>query len=232
MAQLLASVPGYKLRSADDPHDCVLNHDICADIFARLPRYGYTVLKSHTKFSVANLSVIEQYDLPTIVMYRDLRDQCVSNYFYILCNPRHRHHRYYNELSQEEGLLHCIETKLQGYAAWIQGWLPLLADRPDRFHEVRYEDLNRDPCSVLSRVLDFYQIRLDSEKVAEIVERVASKTTYDLPLNLRHGKGTARKGVVGDWRHHFTDGHVKRFKEICGNFLIQLGYENDLSWTV
>ena len=232
IAQLLASVPGYQLRSAHDPHDCVLKHDICDGILSRLPWHLYSVLKSHTKFNVANLSVIEKYNLPTLVMYRDLRDQCVSNYFYILHQPGHRHHRYYNEIPKEEGLWHCIETKLEGYRSWIQGWLPILTERPDQFHEVRYEDLNREPNAVLTRVLDFYQIRLDPKKIASMVDHVASKTKYDLSANLRGRKGTARKGIVGDWRHHFTDEQVRLFKELCGDFLIQLGYEKDLSWGV
>ena len=41
---------------------------------------------------------------------------------------------------------------------------------------------------------------------------------------------TFRKGVIGDWRNHFTDEHRRVFKDEAGKELVQLGYENDLDW--
>ncbi len=232
LAQLLGAVPGYRFRWPRDPDDCVYNHDICDAAFASLPWDLYSVVKLHTRYTPANLAVIEKYKVRTVVMYRDLRDQCVSRYFHVLYDPRHRHHQYYNEVSKEEGLSHCIEITLEEYLAWIRDWLPLIARHPDRFHEVRYEELRVAPVVVLTRVLEFYGIQLPEEQIAEIVKRTASKTKFDLRANLRWRSGTARKGVVGDWRSHFSDGHVQRFKEACGRFLIELGYEKDMDWTV
>lgn len=230
MAQLLEAVPGYKGRWLYDPDNCVSNHDVCDAVFANQPWDLYTVLKLHTRFTPANLAVIEKYDLRTVIMYRDLRDQCISRYFHVLCDPRHRHHTYYNEASREDGVSHCIEITLEESMPWIQGWLPLIAHRPDRFHEVRYEDLRADPCAVLSGVLDFYEVKLAGSEVTKIVERIAATTTFDLRANLRSGKGTARQGTIGDWRNYFTTRHVQRFKEGCGEFLVQLGYEQSLDW--
>ena len=39
-----------------------------------------------------------------------------------------------------------------------------------------------------------------------------------------------RKGIVGDWRNHFDDECVRRFKRHFGEDLIVLGYENDIDW--
>jgi hypothetical protein len=39
-----------------------------------------------------------------------------------------------------------------------------------------------------------------------------------------------RKGIVGDWRNHFTPKVKERAKELIGEALIELGYEKDLDW--
>lgn len=230
--QLLGAVPGYAVRWPDDPHNCVQNHDVCDAVFANMPSDLYSVVKLHTRFTPANLTVIMKYDLRTLVVYRDLRDQCVSRYFHVLYDPSHRHHAYYSGVSKQDGLSHCIEITRGEYMPWIQDWLPCITRHADRFHEVRYEDLRSDPCTVLSRVLDFYDIRLPAWQVVHIVKRNATETKFDLRANLRSGKSTARKGIVGDWRNHFTTGHVERFKEACGEFLVESGYEEDLDWNL
>jgi hypothetical protein len=230
LAQLLAEVPGYRIRQPTDPDGCVMQHNICKEAFAALPRNRYSVVKYHTQFSETNLAAIQAHHLRTVVMYRDLRDQCVSRYFHVLYDPTHRHHRHYNEVSPETGLSHCIEVTLDEYMPWVQRWLPCLSQYPDKFCEVRYEALSADPVGTLSRVIEFYQIRLSPEQVTGIVRQVAGRTKFDLRLNLRRKSGTARKGRVGDWRNHFAEEHVHRFKEVCGQFLVELGYERDLEW--
>lgn len=41
---------------------------------------------------------------------------------------------------------------------------------------------------------------------------------------------TFRKGTIGDWRNHFTPEHVRAFKRVAGDLLIELGYETGLEW--
>ncbi len=41
---------------------------------------------------------------------------------------------------------------------------------------------------------------------------------------------TFRKGHIGSWKTHFTEHHKTLFKNIGGQLLIDLGYENDLNW--
>ncbi len=39
-----------------------------------------------------------------------------------------------------------------------------------------------------------------------------------------------RKGLPGDWKNHFTDGHKLFFKKNYNDLLIKLGYEQDDKW--
>lgn len=43
---------------------------------------------------------------------------------------------------------------------------------------------------------------------------------------------SCRKGVVGDWRTSFTPTVVARFKELTGDGLVRLGYEDNNDWTL
>jgi hypothetical protein len=39
-----------------------------------------------------------------------------------------------------------------------------------------------------------------------------------------------RKGVAGDWIHHFEEKHVAYFKQHYNGLLVKLGYERDANW--
>jgi hypothetical protein len=41
---------------------------------------------------------------------------------------------------------------------------------------------------------------------------------------------TFRKGLIGDWRNHFTPQHKHAFKAVAGQLLIDLGYAQDFDW--
>ena len=42
--------------------------------------------------------------------------------------------------------------------------------------------------------------------------------------------GTFRKGKPGNWREHFTQANKTHFKELTGDLLIRLGYEENNLW--
>jgi hypothetical protein len=44
------------------------------------------------------------------------------------------------------------------------------------------------------------------------------------------GTRTFRKGTIGSWQNHFSAEHKRVFKELAGNLLIDLGYEQDHDW--
>jgi hypothetical protein len=41
---------------------------------------------------------------------------------------------------------------------------------------------------------------------------------------------TFRAGKTGGWKEHFTPEHKALFKEVAGDLLVQLGYEQDNDW--
>ena len=94
-------------------------------------------------------------------------------------------------------MLTAIRRYMTGYLDW-----------PKYAHTVRYEGLINDPATELAEVAAILDEPLD-----ELVERAS----------FRGGK-TFRKGVVGEWRHEFTDRHNELFWENYSDVMERWNY--------
>ena len=229
-AQLAAQVPGYSVLRYEDPDLCTLLHDVCDDVFESAPGDLLSILKLHTRPTAENRAVIERHAERVVVVYRDLRDVVVSRYFHVLAETAHRHHEQYHSSSPEEGLRHSIELVAEEYCEWIRGWRAICAADPDRYLELRYEDLRADPAGRLGQTLAHWGISLPAAQLEEMVTAVAARTKFGLDERSFRRGNLARKGIVGDWRNQFTPEHDQLFVERAGDLLVELGYENDTAW--
>ena len=230
----LARVPGYNLRGIYDPQGVALNHDISDTIFNSLPKRGYTILKLHTRYSPQNFEVIRKHVPKFMVMIRDLRDMCVSRYFDCKSRPAHRHHELYNQETLEVGLSHCISIIEDEYVDWVRDWVRVVKQNPDLILLVTYEELNHSPRETFRKILYFFHLPTNEKLVARLASSKLKKSE-NLAQNIEKTsagllRSTARKGITGDWKNHFSTAHKKQFKAIAGDLLIELGYEKDFNW--
>lgn len=230
----LANIPGYNLRPIYDRDGVVFEHDISDAVFDTLPRWRYSILKLHTRYSEKNYRVIMSHVDKFMVMTRDLRDMCISAYFHVKNEKSHPHHELYNHLSIEDGLLHRIEITGEEYVSWVVNWLDVIEKNPQTILHIRYEDLVSDPAIQFAKIHDFFHLPMNREMLALATRsRIAGERDFaqvrSESLGLRM-KSTARKGVVGDWKNYFSEKHKERFKKLCGDALIRSGYENSLNW--
>ena len=163
---------------------------------------------------------------------RDPRDVVVSHVFYVTeLEPNHVHHRYYTEE------LHTFEERLKtsilgrpelenpfpdirGRFVPYIGWL----DKPEMLL-LHFEDFILDRQVALGRVLDHaiargFAYQGDPTTAVEILSNKIA------PEN----SPTFRSGKVGGWRKHFTPEIKALFKDVSGDLLIRLGYEQDMNW--
>ncbi len=234
LRNMLARIPGYNVRPFHDPKGVTLDHDVCDSVFLSLPKNRYTVLKLHTKYSEENFKVIKKHVPKFIVTYRDLRDMCISRYFHIKADPKHRHHEFYNKASLEDGIMHCIRIIEDEYVSWVKDWIDISHKYKDMILTIKYEDLNRDPFHTLKKIMEFYNFDFNDDFVSSLASSKLKKEK-NLAVELKKGflgrlGSTARKGIIGDWKNYFNDNHKKKFKEIAGDLLIELGYEKDYNW--
>ena len=189
---------------------------------------GYGYLPAKEPF----LSILTGQGRATVFVSRDPRDVIVSHVFYATqMHPGHGMHRYYTEklTSMEERINAAIQgvqepgaelsSVRDKYASYL-GWL----DQPEVLC-LRFEDLILARDTTLRKLLDFldqrgFKSRVPQEQAIQVLSQAI----------MPRKSGTFRKGKPGNWREHFTPANKIHFKEMTGDLLIRLGYEENNLW--
>lgn len=202
----------------------------------RSVRKGQTIL-AHFPWSQATVDILRTDGFKMLFMIRDLRDIASSNAFYITYkDPMHRLHSYFRSLSSDEERITAsiagidadllndgIRSKSIGeHADSYLGWM-----RESRCLTIRFEDLigargggdDEKQFQTVSSIIRHLGVDLSDEEIREIAENTFSAKSR-----------TFRKGVIGDWKNHFTEEHKRLFKETAGEALIKMGYEKGYDW--
>ncbi|MEM0983848.1 MAG: sulfotransferase domain-containing protein [Planctomycetota bacterium] len=220
---LIPDVADYELKSGGS-HD----YDLPGDTFSRMS--GMLVLsKMHVHGSPHNARVLKDAGVPYAVLFRDLRDVAVSNFFYVRNTPWHPEHPHYADVSVEQGLATFAERTLPAYAEWVRSWQ---ANRdPERSLVLRYEELLADVRSRLAELAGLFRLDASDERLTEIAERNSFRSmSGGREAGQADGSAFVRKGVAGDWVNHFTPSLKDTYKDAIGGFLIEFEYEQDLDW--
>ena len=178
-----------------------------------------------------NIAVLCQPDRVNYFIYRDPRDMLVSQVFFATnMHEDHGMHAFYNSLPDfgerlkvaitgidRDGLkMVSVKQRYEGVFQWLE--------QPGVMC-IRFEDLIEKRDATLSVMLDevektSYKIPTPREKALEIlVEAIQPKKSH-----------TFRSGKTGGWREHFTDEHKILFKDVAGDLLFRLGYEENNNW--
>lgn len=164
-------------------------------------------------------------------IYRDPRDMLVSQVFFATdMHEEHGMHAYYNSLPDfgarlnvaitgidKDGLkMVSVKQRYEGVFQWLEQKDVMC---------LRFEDLINNRDATLLAMLDKvektgYKIPTPREKALSVLAEAIQ------PRKSR----TFRSGKTGGWKEHFTDDHKKLFKDVAGDLLIKLGYENNNNW--
>jgi len=156
----------------------------------------------------------------------------VSHVYYVTEITSHHalHHYYFEEL---QDFNERLKTSILGRPDWNQpfpdirtrfdpylGWM----ENPEIL-VLRFEDLQTNMRETIRRVLEHASARgfrvIKTNKLAVDV-LIAGVYPQRSP--------TFRRGKIGSWRTSFTVEHKQIFKEVAGDLLIKLGYEQDNGW--
>jgi hypothetical protein len=163
-------------------------------------------------------------------IFRDPRDVVVSHVFYVTdMEERHVHHAYYASLSDFNERLKVsilgrpdagiefpdIAARFEPYLDWIQ--------HPEVL-TIHFEDLINDRAAALTRIMDHFLAR-----VPLLAPRSLILDSLETAINPKKSP-TFRSGKTGEWKKFFTDEHKKIFKDVAGDLLVKLGYEENNSW--
>jgi len=193
-------------------------------------------VSGHLTWNQELIDVLNEANIKTLFIIRDLRDIAFSNAYYINRNKSHRLHTYFKSLnSDDERLMASIvgvseklledglrSPSLGENAAGFMPWLDEKNCLP-----VCFEDLigssgdgqDHKQVETIRAIANYLNLDHSEEQIIQIAKNVFYKKSR-----------TFRKGTIGDWRNHFTNEHKQAFKDVCGDILIKMGYADGYDW--
>ena len=185
--------------------------------------------KMHVHGSEHNAEVLRRAGVRYVILFRDLRDVAVSNYFYVCNTPWHPEYRHYHGRTVEEGLVTFAERTLPAYVQWVRSWQ---ANRdPERSLVFRYEELLADDLGCLRKMAALFELPGSDDELRTIAERNSFKAmSGGRERGEESGSSFQRKGQAGDWKNHFTPAITEVYRRVLSDFLVEFGYERSEDW--
>jgi hypothetical protein len=185
----------------------------------------------YVEASPENVAYLCRPDRVNYFVYRDPRDMLVSQVFFATdMHEGHGMHAYYNSLPDfsarlnvaitgidQEGLkMVSVKQRYEGVFQWLEQKSGLC---------IRYEDLIHNRDATLLAML------AEVEKTGYKISTPREKALPVLVEAIQPGKShTFRSGKTGGWREFFHEDHKKLFKDVAGDLLVRLGYEENNDW--
>lgn len=198
----------------------------------------------HTIVSPLYIKYEEFQNMPKPEIYkafwvtRDPRDLVISRFFSmryshaILNEQMAEERKILDKMNDEEGIFYFIEAIQHRNAIQYSALTSWLKARNDKNVMLcRYEDLvGIDQIETFTKIFKHCDIIIDREILSDLLNRYSFKVLTGRSEGIEDVKSHYRKGIAGDWKSYFTEGHKKLFKEIAGKLLIDLDYEKDINW--
>jgi hypothetical protein len=175
-------------------------------------------------------------DFVSYFIFRDPRDVVVSHVFYVTeMEPDHVHHDYYQSLPDFSARLKVsilgrpdMDIEFPDIAGRFAPYLDWL-DQPSVM-KIHFEDLIHDRAGTLNRIIDHFLARVPLQALSSKgAPRGLILESLENSINPSKSP-TFRSGKTGEWKKYFTDEHKKLFKDVAGDLLIKLGFEEDSNW--
>ncbi len=184
-------------------YDVPFTIDLHKKLHPKLPRIAFAHLLKYSRFGKGKRFIF---------LFRDPRDILVSFYF-------HRHFR--ARLNTFDGTLsEFIRDKSEHGVKNLVRWrkeVPIAAKLAKSSHYARYEDMRKDIRKEIIRLIRFLRIRLDEDKVDEVIKFTEFKNMQKLEkkrqlnFNMFHKHDTSdvktyhiRKGKVGGYKEELS----------------------------
>ncbi|MEM9215750.1 MAG: sulfotransferase domain-containing protein [Cyanobacteria bacterium P01_F01_bin.150] len=201
-----------------------------------------SIVRSHLMYCDEVLGLLKELNCKVLFIYRDLRDVAVSHARWVTKEERIFLHPIYKQYASfDEQLMSSIKGVPLGTPFGSNLSQPDIGTDFSRWHgwvkdaevlAVKFEDLvgergggsEEKRLYIVERILDYLNISLSSEQIkAQFGSRV-------LDPKESHTFKKGGKGRIGNWEAYFNESHKQAFKRVAGDLLVELGYENDLSW--
>lgn len=199
--------------------------DVIKDIFRLQPGdSGWGYIPARDPY----LEAFNRSEFVHFFVYRDPRDKIISHIFYAMdIHLGHAMRGYYQEIQNMDdriaatirgvpGMLEDIRTTYESYLGWLD--LPNVV-------AVRFEDLIYQREQILGYLLD----HLETCSLRIPMDRISALESLNTAMSPNRSP-TFRSGTSGGWRQYFSENNIELFKEVSGDLLVKLGYEETMEW--
>lgn len=173
------------------------------------------VLNSHLPLAMLPRQMKEK-KTKIIWIARNPKDAIVSLYYHITGMKMFQYNGKFADF-----LTLFLENKLP-YQSWFEYTLDLekaMLAEPDKIHFVYFEDIKENGVAEIKRLATFLGVDADDELVSAINEKCSFKSLaaekVDMPRDsVKNNFSFFRKGIIGDWKNHFTVAESENFDRI------------------
>jgi hypothetical protein len=183
---------------------------------------------AHLPYSVENELLLRKNNVKGVFIFRDPRDQLVSNVFFIYKFPQlwpMVQHLTFDQLLEYLIKDGSLITSLNNIDAFYKSFLPW-KEILDIFYTTQFEKLigPLGGGTLASQLTEIKNI------AAHIGISISDGQAMKISQAIYGNTWTFREGKIGSWKKYFNEQHKRLFKHIAGQLLIDLGYETDLLW--
>lgn len=151
-----------------------------------------------------------------IHIYRDPRDVATSAWFHDGVNDPHRNF--------EQFIKHFMNEVWPLQVGTARSVGPLLG--PERFLELRYEDLLDNERDEIKRLLTFLNVKSSDDSITRCSDAGSfKKMTGGRERGDEDNSKFYRKGVAGDWRNHLPEDLVRTLCKPIAELMTACGYQ-------
>lgn len=202
------------------------------------------VLCAHYPLNEKIKHLIEDDNVLSLFLYRDPRDIAVSTTLYIKYVLKHHPlHNIIAKLSESDALAlilaggivpskgnndcgYIIYEGLKTFCNEALDWI-----KHPKVASIRYEDITTDPVKTLTKALRNVDVEIEPKLLKDVSNRLSFNTLSNGRAQGDESKTSHfRKGIIGDYKLHFSDFHKAVCKLEFGMELIDLKYETNLLW--
>jgi hypothetical protein len=199
-------------------------------------------LMSSTEIFLQDHSRIDRAALPSYRgshMIRDPRDMVVSGYHYHLWTdeewartPQKRYDgKSFQDALKDVGKKRGLILEMERFCREdLRDMLQWNYDDPD-FLELKYEDVIADEAAHFEALFTHYGFHQDAVGAGlEIAEYYSFQNVSGRSFGDVEEQSHLRSGRTSQWEDHFDEDLKDRFKELAGNAVTKLGYEENQNW--
>lgn len=131
-----------------------------------------------------------------------------------------------NRMNVTDGMLYTIDWLHEfGFFAALSSWIDAGSTDP-RVLIVRFEDLiTENGESVFHQLFAHCDIRLPNMMVNELLDDYSFERLSGRKRGHENNLSHYRKGNIGDWKDYFDDRITAKFREVAGDLVEHLGYD-------